>query len=68
MCKSVAENVRAELARQKLTQTDLAGWLGLSRTSIYRRLNGHTDFRTNELQVVARHLGVDVTVFYRVAS
>ena len=45
----VAANVRAELARRRITQTDVA-----------QRLNGSVDFRVGELIAVADMLGITI--------
>jgi transcriptional regulator with XRE-family HTH domain len=53
--------VRAELARRKIRGADLAAVLGLSRTTMWRRLNGEHPFDINELVAVAAHIGVPVS-------
>lgn len=57
----VGANVRAELARRSLSQSDLAAHLGLSQAAISRRLSGHTAFDVNELASVAAWLGVSAS-------
>lgn len=65
MCRTpVADNVRAELARYNVTQTAIAEALSLTRSAISRRLRGETQFRADELQRIADHLGLDVASFY----
>lgn len=56
----VADNVRAEMARRKFSQTDLAAALGKSQASISRRLAGDQDFTVRELTAIAAWLGVSV--------
>ena len=56
-----AGNVRAEMARHRLTGTDLAHALGWSITTTRRRLNGTHPFDVEELAQVAGVLGVPVT-------
>lgn len=56
----IAGTVRAELARQRKTQQELQVRLGISRPSMYRRLNGELHFDARELFVVAEFLGVTV--------
>lgn len=53
-----ADNVRAEMARQRLPQIALAKHLGLSQAAVSRRLNGQTPFDVNELVAVAALLDV----------
>ena len=56
----VAANVRAELARRRITQTDVAQRLGVSRQNVAQRLNGSVDFRVGELIAVAEMLGITI--------
>lgn len=56
----VAGTVRAELARQRKTQQELQLKLGISRPSMYRRLNGESHFDARELVIVADFLSVTV--------
>lgn len=46
-------NIRAELARRRIRQTDVAERLGLSRQNVAQRLNGTVDFRASELLAIA---------------
>lgn len=56
----VAANVRAELARRRITQTDVAQRLGVSRQNVAQRLNGSVDFRVGELISIANMLGITI--------
>lgn len=53
-----SDNIRAEMARRRLSQTELAGVLGISQTAVSRRLSGDTRFSVDELLKVAGWLGV----------
>jgi transcriptional regulator with XRE-family HTH domain len=64
----VADNVRAELARRRILQSDLADLLDLTKQSISRRLCGEVPFRDAELAKIAEHLGVEVSVLFRVSA
>jgi transcriptional regulator with XRE-family HTH domain len=55
----VAEEVRAAMARQSLTGSDLARHLGISQATASRRLAGVAAFDVDELVRVAAWLGVD---------
>lgn len=54
----IADTIRAELARKRLTQADLALHLLMSPAAVSRRLSGQTPFDVNELAAVAAFLGV----------
>ncbi len=56
----VAASVRAEMARRRVTQSDVAKALGMKQTAVSRRLTGQVPFDVNELTAVAAFLGVPV--------
>jgi len=56
----VAATVRAEAARTKTSQAQLAELLGVSQAAVSRRLSGATPFELDELPPVAELLGVPV--------
>lgn len=56
----VAANVRAELARKGITQTDLAAKLAKSQPFVSRRLSGRVPFDVADLAAIASVL--DITV------
>lgn len=56
----VAERVRTAMRERGIVQTALAAELGRSQTAISRRLTGEVPFDVNELDDIARVLGVDV--------
>lgn len=55
-------NVRAEMARAGVSQTELARRLDLSQASVSDRLRGRTAFDINELFAVAAALNVSIDV------
>lgn len=57
---SVAANVRAELARKRISQTEVAARLGVSRQNVAQRLSGRVDFRVGELVAIAGLLDIPV--------
>lgn len=59
--EAVAVEVRAEMARQRMTQQELADKLGHSKTYVYRRLNGLTPLSMVDLVSIAHALDVAVT-------
>lgn len=49
----VAANVRAEIARRRIRQVDVAASLGMSQQALSRRLTGEVAFDVGELHEVA---------------
>lgn len=56
----VSSSIRAELARQRQTQGWLADELGMSRTTLYRRLAGKTPYAVDDLFDIANALNVEL--------
>ncbi|MEV7265650.1 helix-turn-helix transcriptional regulator [Micromonospora aurantiaca] len=63
MREVIAENVRVELARRRMSQRGLAEATGLSQSYIGRRLTGEMPFTTDDLELIATALSVPVTAF-----
>ena len=61
---TVADTVRAEMARSRVTQDALAGHLHLSQAAVSRRLKGQVAFNADELVLTARIVGVPVGSFF----
>lgn len=61
LTEHVANGVRAELARRRLRQKDLARALGISDATMTRRLAGDQPFTIPELEIAARFLGVPLS-------
>lgn len=60
----VGRNVRAELARQGMSQAELGQAVGLTQGQISKRLRGEVAFDVNELAAVAGALHVRVEQLY----
>lgn len=56
----VATEIRAHLARQRKTQAQIAGHLGISQQAVSRRMSGAQPFDVDELHRVAAFLDVPV--------
>lgn len=56
--EQIAANVRAEMARRRVHQGDIARVIGKSRPSASDRVRGATHFRIDELQKIAAFLEV----------
>lgn len=61
--RRVALNIRAELARSGTSIQELAEAVGLTRTTLGRRLNpnGRSQLTIDEIEAIAGHLGVPVS-------
>lgn len=57
----VAGEIRAELARARITQSALAEQLGVSRTWVSRRLSGEVPLSVGDVAAIAERLGVSFT-------
>jgi transcriptional regulator with XRE-family HTH domain len=55
----VADTVRAEMARRKITQLAVANALGVSTAAVNRRLSGQVAWDVDDLATVAGLLGMD---------
>jgi transcriptional regulator with XRE-family HTH domain len=56
----VAGNIRAEMARNRLTQSDLAVVLGKSQQSVSKKLRGRIPFDLDEIETLAQHFGIPI--------
>lgn len=56
--RSVAANVRAEIARAGVSQSSVAEALGISKAGLSRRMNGHLSFRVSELVAICDLIGI----------
>lgn len=64
----LADEVRAELARQKRTAGDAAAAIGITAHTMGRRLNGSSPFNVLELDALGRWLGVDAATLMKRAE
>lgn len=58
--EAVAEILRVEMARRRMTQRGLADATGLSQSYIGRRMTGEMPFTTDDLDKIAGVLGMHV--------
>ena len=63
-----ADEVRAELARQRRTAADLAAAINVTQHTIGRRLSGTTPFNAIEMVMAARFLGISLAVLWERAT
>lgn len=59
--EAVAEALRVEMARRRMTQRSLAEATGLSQSYIGRRMTGDMPFTTDDLERIAAVLGITVS-------
>lgn len=64
----IAEEIRAEMARQKLTAVKLAQSAGISRQAISARLNGQRPLTAETMELAANLLKVPVSAIVRRAE
>ncbi len=60
LTEAVAGQVRAEMARARITGTQLAEKIGRTGSYVARRLNGAVAFDTDDLAAIAEVLRIDV--------
>lgn len=53
-----AAAVRSNLARTYTTITEAATELGISRSTLSRKVNGHTPFKTDEIRILANLMDI----------
>ena len=53
-----AAAVRSNLARTYTTITDAATELGISRSTLSRKVNGHAPFKADEIRTLANLMGI----------
>jgi transcriptional regulator with XRE-family HTH domain len=58
--RAIAERVREEMSWQSVTAASVARQAGIPAARLRRRLRGETPFLINELEWVARALGVPI--------
>jgi transcriptional regulator with XRE-family HTH domain len=58
--KQVLDAIRAEMARHRVTQQELAARFGFSQQAISNRLNGITPLTAEEIRIIADEIGCHV--------
>ena len=51
-----------EMKRHGLTKADLCRELGISRTALYRKLNGTSEFTLSEIKSIGRLLSLETLI------
>lgn len=69
LAAKVNGSVKAELGRHDVTTAQLMEWTGIkSGTTVRSRKNGESDWTLEELDGIARGLGVPVVVMFSVPT
>lgn len=63
--EAIAAEIRAELARQRISQVKIAALLDISQVGISRRLRGEVPLDVNELAKIADYLGMDIATLVK---
>lgn len=50
---NITAAIRAELAWHKWTLTDLSDKTGIAQATLSKKMNGHSEFKLNELDLIA---------------
>lgn len=58
------DNIRAEMARKKISGVEIAKKLNLSQNSFYKKINGKRNFTALELGILANILDTEINFFY----
>jgi len=56
--QQIGERIADELYRRRVAKRAFAPRVGMSRTGLYRRLTGETEFTVSQIEAIARELGV----------
>lgn len=59
---SIAGNVRAEMSRRQVIQSELANKIGMSQAQLSYRLNGRVEFKPSEIEKIAQLFDVPISV------
>ena len=65
---NIADEIRAEMARKKLTAMSLAARAGVKHQTLARKLRGERDFTFREVECVAQALGIPMWMLVAAAE
>ena len=58
------DNLKAEMARKRLTVRSLARLMGAHENTLYRKIEGKVEFKLDEMETIKRLLQTDATMDY----
>jgi transcriptional regulator with XRE-family HTH domain len=64
----IANEIRGQMARRRVNQTQLAARLGMSQPALSRQLNGHTPMTVDFVERVAQELEVPVSTLLNLSG
>jgi transcriptional regulator with XRE-family HTH domain len=62
--ETIGANVHQQMWRARVSQTRLAGALGIDQAAVSRRLRGQTPWKASEVMAAAALLGVEIVDLY----
>lgn len=64
----IIEEVGSLLGRHRVKQSELAREIGLSAQSMSQRMQGHINFRVDELEAIASYFDVPITALFTTSN
>ena len=55
----VQKELEAELVRANVTRDQLAAELGIDKSTLSKKINGKSDWKISEVNIIAQHIGGD---------
>lgn len=64
-CKNIYPNIEKYMKENELSVDDLASKLGMSTTTIYSRISGETEFKSDEMLKILEFSNSDFKTFFK---
>ena len=59
-----SQGVLKHLKAKQIKQEDVANYLGISRTTLNRKLNGSSEFKISEIKLIHKQYNVPLSLFF----
>lgn len=59
-----SQGVLKHLKAKQIKQEDVANYLGISRTTLNRKLNGSSEFKISEINLIHKQYNVPLSLFF----
>ncbi|MCT1176148.1 helix-turn-helix domain-containing protein [Pediococcus pentosaceus] len=59
-----SQGVLKHLKAKQIKQEDVANYLGISRTTLNRKLNGLNEFKISEIKLIHKQYNVPLSLFF----